>query len=395
MPVFMWKGLNLQGKVAHGSTFARSLAHLKKQLLSQNIGLLAVRRRAWFGTISKHQKYRFLEHLSSLINAHIPIHSALLIIASTNKHTSPAFKETVQDCAALVAEGNPLSESLKMHGLIDTMSYLLIRIGEKTGDIGAALSLAVRHSNVMREYKRTIHMNLLGPFMTGCFFLVVLVGFFIGVVPHLETYFASYTAVLPDSTKVVLAMSRFLRSYSAAVVLITCMGMGFLVYKLRFYAYVELMKDNLVMRIPFLRYLYYLSAQTSFFITLSVLMKHKIVLAEALGLMHEIHQASRLKREIKRIEDVVKEGKLLSLAVSGSIVGNPEIEAYLVIGESSGSLDLMIEQIADRSQKSMYAIMKRWSVIVQPLIMLVLGLLVALLICAIYVPLISLASVIE
>ncbi len=101
--------------------------------------------------ISANERCIFFSHLSSLLKAHIPLHSALTIIASTKNNS---LKEIVSDCADLIAEGTSLSDALKIHGLSDYLAHALLSVGEKTGDSAGTLSMLVDHLTIMNTFKQ-------------------------------------------------------------------------------------------------------------------------------------------------------------------------------------------------------------------------------------------------
>ena len=396
MPVYSWKGLDLKGEVLRGQLFARSLQDLEKHLLKKQIGLVQAQPSVWQKKISQEERLTFLTHLSSLLAAHIPVHSALTIIAATRAENSRnALKPVLTDCAALIAEGIPLSGALRMHGLADELTFAVLIIGEKTGDSGALLKSLVEHLTVLQTLKQKVRASLVGPFITLVFFCIVFFVIVIGVIPRFEVYFDSYHAPLPIMTQVVLGVSSFFRSaYALYLLLISIVG-GFFILRLFNSGRLQSSKDRYMLKLPVLSSFYRSVFQAHFFTTLSMLMSSGIPLAEALCTIEETTKNLIIKQEIATMRALIESGSSLTAALQQSYFSSSEVEAYITIGESSGSLNSLLAYVARECQEKVYARLNRWVTLIQPLVILLLGGLIAILIFAIYMPLISLSSIVS
>ncbi len=389
MPVYAWKGLDLSGRVAKGTLFARSVDDLEGLLLKKNIGLIQARPSLVMRGITPQERYAFFSHLSSLLNAHIPLHKALTIIASTAKNS---LRMLVTDCAALIAEGMPLSEALKIHTLSDDLSYAMITVGEKTGDMGRMLGELAEHMTIMNEFKQKIRSSLTGPLITLCIFFLVMMAIFIGVIPRFEVYFASYNAPLPFPTKSILAISSFIRSwYMMGAVLASILAGGLI--RLLLKATEVNIGEGFGLKMPVISSFYRTVHQARFFTTLSMLMKNSIPLSQALQITESTLSQSTIKKEIRSITKLIESGQLLSAGVSQSLFACPEIDACIVVGESSGSLEVMLSHISETCRQKVYRAIARYSTLIQPVLLLILGALIACLIFAIYMPILTISSI--
>lgn len=391
MPTYHWKGLDLAGAATQGTLFARSIPDLERHLLKKNIGLMHARRSLFERKMSLPERCALFSQLGSLLSAHIPLYHALTIIATT----TPKFKLLISDCAALVAEGVLLSEALSMHGIADEPASTMIQVGERTGDLADMTTQLAQHLTVMNAFKHKVSAAMRGPLLTFFFFIAVMMSIFIGVVPRFETYFSTFHAELPRVTRVILAISFFLRSVYVLIVLILVVVVGFmlsLVSKMQqcreFFSFIPFI-------IPGYASFYKVVHQARLYATLGILTKKGIGIAQALQLVTATTQNIVAKKEIARIARHIESGMPLSKAIGMSIYAHEEITALLIIGESTGSLPAMLMHCAQMSQKKVYTMLDRWITMLNPLMIVILGCLIACLIFALYMPLMSLAIIVN
>ncbi len=124
-------------------------------------------------------------------------------------------------------------------------------------------------------------------------------------------------------------------------------------------------------------------------------MKNGIPLAQALQITESTLSQSTIKKEIRSITKLIESGQPLSAGVSQSLFACPEIDACIVIGESSGSLEAMLSHISETCRQKVYVAIARYSTLIQPVLLLILGALIACLIFAIYIPILSLSSILS
>lgn len=389
MPMYAWTGLDKTGRVIRGMLFARSLHDLEKHLFKKNIGLVQACSPLFARTISAQEKHTFFLHMSSLLSARIPLHKALSISASTAKGQ---MCMRLTDCAALIEEGIPFSEVLTMHGLADDLSYTMITVAEKTGNLSEVLRELADHMTLITAFKNKVRSLLIGPWITFCVFLAVMMSIFIGVIPRFEVYFVSYEAPLPLMTRIILMISKFMRSFSLIYIVLT-------VSLLLWIAYVVLRKTQLthklMVQLPIIGPFNISVQKAHFFTALNLLLKNRVALGQALRTTAHASKNTIIKNEIEAISTSVEAGNPLSEGVNKSSFSCDEIHAFLLIGESSGVLEDMVQHCATVCQEKVYRTISRWTMVAQPVLLIILGSLVACLIFAIYMPLLTLSFIIE
>ena len=391
MPLYAWKGVDVSGTIKHGSLFARSHDDLKKRLLEQEIGLV-IAHGSYFSRRSSGLILNFFSQLASLLQAHIPVHTALTIVASTTKNSTE--KSIILDCAALIEEGMPLSSALRVHNLGDELSHAVVLVGEKTGNTAGAISMLVEHLTLVNSFKQKVRTALVMPLITLCFFFIVLVVVFIGVIPRFETYFASYNAPLPRVTRIILNVSLFFRSYNGlcAVLLFIAASCALFLYLKKSHG--KQLKDSFLLQIPSISAFYCAVYQARFLTSLCMLIKSDLPLAPALETIKESIAHDSFKKDAERIQTSIEAGNPLSVALKGTLFSSDETDALITIGESTGHLGDLLTHAADKARRRVYVFIDRFVLLIQPLVLLLLGSLVACLIFAIYLPLIGLTGLV-
>ncbi len=385
MPVYSWKGLGVSGHVLRGKLFARSLVDLEKTLLKKEIGLIQARPLA-SARIRWQEKMQFYSHLHTLLAAHIPLHKALTIMAVSAKKR---LKAIITDCAALIAEGIPLSEALKLHGLSDEITHALITVGEKTGALTPMVKELVDHLVTVHDFKEKIRAATRGPFITFVLFLVILVGIFVGLIPRFESYFSADGASFSFLTRALFAISLFLRSWDVVYGVGGCFIVGF------FLQWFLKGKILLLQKLAFGGTFFRTRAQLRFYTALGVLLKNGVPLRSALRIIENTLDADFLKKEVTKITAAVEAGKPLSAAVDQGLYSSLDIQEFLKIGESSNSVVAMLCHISESTRQQIYSTLTFVTVLIQPLLLIILGLLIAGLMYAISIPLLSLSMIIS
>lgn len=390
MPVYSWKGLDARGVVLNGTQFARSQELLCAHLLERHIGLLEARVSFSAPRISLTDQQQFFSHLASLIQSHIPVHSALIIIAAAVK--KPCFKAILEDVAILVSHGLPLSEALQFHGLSDELTRAVIAVSEKTGALGPALQALADHRAFINTLRKKIRASVFGPCLTLVFFFISMLGIFLLVIPQLESYFLSYNAPLPKTTAAILAVSRFLRS-NQALWLLGCILLAMaLISKGARTERGRQMLDKLAFIIPGSRSWMRLVYQARVLKTVGMLLEQGVSLSQALDVCIQTVVQGEVLQAVKGMKSRIEGGAALSVAWRASLLSAPEIEAFLNMGESSGDLGAMMTAAGDNSLSKIYDSLQLVVTLVQPLLLFLLGILVAGLLVAVYMPLLTLSE---
>ncbi len=387
MPVYSWKGLDAHGVVQQGTQCAPSYEQLRADLYERHIGLLQATAFLNIRAPSVATKQFFFSQLASLLQSHIPLHTALTLIAASVKQI--ALKAIIEDVARHISQGAPLSEALHRHSLSDDLSHSVIMMSEKTGSLALSLHMLVEHTTFIDTFRKKMRAALLGPIITLLFFTFVMMVILILVIPQFETYFLSYNLSLSGMTAFVFSLSRFIRSLQAvyALIIIAVIVGSF---KLFFQtASGSSFKDRIQCSLPVIAYWLERQYQARLLKMMGMLLEQGIPLREAFDICINTVNQRVIKKELLAMKESVMAGISLSSAWKQSWLASDDIHPFLIMGEASGDLGRMMTVAGDRLLEKIYRSLHSISALMQPLFMLVLGMLVSGLLIAVYMPLLT------
>lgn len=381
MPLFIWKGVDGEGIIHKGRSWAASVLELERSLLLKSIAVVQ-RRTVFVWPLSHSQKRHFFFQVAELLHAHVPLYQSLLIVAAT--YRSPMRSE-IEDIALRVSQGVPFSSALEVHAFTDTLSSALIRMGEKTGSLAAPLKKLVDYWSITSSFAWTARAAVLLPGITFIFFLVIILGLLIGIVPHFELYFIASRSELPWITQLLVMSSRALRAHGFLWAgLLVCCSIALIILK----RYTTALFIYIPGIASFARHWWLVR----FLQALEILLKSGIPLSDAIEVCQITIGQGTIARELLLCKELVDSGKPLSTALGATLFNSAELESYITIGEASGELGHMIGFAAHTYQQRLFAKMQRWVILINPIFLLVLGGCIAALIVALYMPLLVLSD---
>ncbi len=388
MPLYNWQGVTLQGETRHGKMFASSYHELEQELLRNAIGLTRARSALTY-KITNQERDVFFSHLASLLCAHIPLYQALCTIALS---TQGYLEEVLTDVAHRVAQGKALSVALAVHSLTDEVSRPLITVGEKTGTLGQVVGQYVTYQEQVATLKAQLYQALIGPLVTLSFFLVTLMSMIFFIVPQFSSYYQAYGIEVPYGITILLGIRSFIVGQSLIVVLLCFLVLGIGLSAAHKTERGRLVYEWLLSRMPLVGAFHRTVAQARIARVLGMLLTNRVALVQALQAAEEVTRFLTYKYALANLRKSVVQGTPLSHAWKDSVLTDPEIEALLVMGHTSGNLGAMMLVAAERKEKKVEQRMKQCVQLISPILLVILGLGVGGLIMTLYLPLITLSG---
>ncbi len=401
MPYYYWSGVDLSGKILKGTQFARSTFDLDKDLFSKEIALLKATESIWFNLYIKFikpKKYvcnQAIEHISILLKSGLKIHQALDIVSKNIKNKY--FKTILKDIERYVYEGQTLSQALEFHkNIFSLLEKSVIYSGEISSNLPTAFKELAYHNNIIEKFKKKIKSCLFIPIITLILFMIILFSLFIFVIPKFAVFFSSIDKnLIPKSTLIILRLSLLINSSKIFYLPLTIIFLiaVFNIFKLNIVNYTQ---NNILFKIPVISRFIFLIYQAKFLQKLNLLLTSQIHISNALEIIIKSTTNNIQKIEIQKILDQIKSGKSLSHAFQISNIFNAdELIALIEVGESSGNLVFSINQASKIYQNRVYNNLNKITFLVQPLLLIILGILISGLILSIYIPIFTLSSVIK
>lgn len=396
MPYFKWYALDDNGSIHKGVSFARSPEYVLKIIRKkQCTTLLSCKesRKRLFSALTYADRALFFKQMGSLLLAGIRVADALTIAEQSVANKS--FQEVITDCGFAVQEGIPLSQACAYHiDFFTPFACRLLMAGEESGALAAACNeLATYYENV-DLFTRKVKSVLLLPLITVLFFFVIVIAIFWLVIPRFAVLLHSLNKPLPMRTQVVIGISNWLTSIKLIPLLL---GTAMFVLVFRWVGRQiqrSLPGSSLLLYVPFVRLWLKDSAAVSFFKTLGSLLSGGVDIAKALSIACLSVSYAPLRAYYEAAARAVEGGTSLSAALEKSQVALvPQCKALLLIGEATGNLGPMLVSCATQYQDKLYKMLDTFSKTIQPLMLLVLGLLVACLVFVLYEPIFTLSMI--
>lgn len=341
--------------------------------------------------ISAESTMFFIQHLGVMVKAGLSLHDALTTLAE--EVDGKRFKGIIQEVALNVAQGKTLAESLARHPQIFSELFInMVRSGEVSGkleDVLKELHLELAKDHTLRSKVRGA---LIYPTVIVCVMIAIGIFMMTVVMPRLISIFDEIHAPLPLATQVVIAISKFITAHGILVVLAAlCVVAGTILF-LRNPTGKALFHRGML-RFPILGGIVRKINLARFSRTLSSLLKTDIPFTQALTITGNVLGNTLYRQATLTFATAVKEGITLeALLRKEPRIFPPLVRQMVAVGEKTGSLDTTLEGIADFYEEEVATILETLPALIEPLLIVVLGLGVAGLAVAIIMPMYSLAQ---
>jgi type IV pilus assembly protein PilC len=395
MPYFRWKGIDLDGTMRVGRTCAASVEDLDTLLLHKNIALMSSRQLSngmLERPVSMEVKIQFFKSLATLLEAGVMMPEALALVAHHVKHIG--FHELLYTLKREVETGIPLSDAMAHHRhFFNPLMIEMVGIGYETGSLVISLQRLVSYLETMLEFKKRIRMALMMPLITFIFFIMIASVLVVYVVPQFESFFAVLKQPLPTSTRIVLQMSNAIRAYGLYVVIVMGVMSALLVWLYRKNKELRYAFDRATLSIPFFGPLLLTRLCAQISQALALLLEGGITVVHAFSIITSLVDNEVLKEVLIYVKRDIESGIMVSDALErrGKDYLGSDAIALVRVGETSATLAPMFAAAARRYQSSVADTLQRLLNIMQPLVIILLGLLITGLIMTIYVPIMSIS----
>jgi type IV pilus assembly protein PilC len=388
-----------RGEIHNQTANASSEQELRERYSQQGFLIYSIRPRrtgiAAAGLLGRKKKLnleRFLifnQQFVTLIRAGLPILKALDLLA--DRLTDPNLGYHVKSVRDDVKNGTLLSEAFRRQGVFPKIYTTSVLAGEKSGGLVEVLERYVSYQKLSLAVRKKVLVSLLYPLLLICAAMCLIVFLVVFVVPNFAELYKSMSADLPTITKVLIAVGTTARSY----VLIgfgALIGAGFL---FRWWSRKESGRDtmdNIKMRSPLFGDMWIKYQVAQFARVLSTLLTGGIPLVQGLETAGDSLGTSLLRRALDRAGKMVREGQTLASSLSSTKIFPPLAIDMIEVGESTGALPAMLSSVAEFYEDDVNTKMTASLSLIEPVIMIFMGIFVAFVLVALYLPIFSLAD---
>lgn len=398
-PIFVWQGKNKRGQIAKGEMPGHTPALVKAQLRKQGIipSKVYKKRESLFSfqskKITKKDIALLIRQLATMTKSGIALVQSLEVVADgVEKDPLKKLITTIRDD---IASGTSFAQSLKKHPrYFDNLTCSLIHSGEQSGELELVLDNVASYKEKMLALTAKIKKATNYPIFVVAVAVVITVLLLLKVVPTFTNMFLSFGASLPVATQIVVNLSEFMQSYWV----IMLMSVAGSIYLFKYFrknskSFAD-STDKLALRLPVFGNILQKSAIARFCRVLSTTFSAGVPLIEALDSVSNSTGNAVYRDAIKRIKDNVATGQQLHFAMRNSQVF-PNMSIQMVaVGEESGNLDTMLSKAAAYYEDEVDNAVDNMTSLLEPALMVVLGILVGGLVIAMYLPIFQIGNVI-
>ena len=392
----------LTGEILEEVHVSDSEVHLRHELEQKGFCVLGIRPAGVLGRISLPGRVRrkipvrdflvFNQELATLLKAGMPLVQSLDILRSRVDH--PTFRPVLDEIHDNVRAGSSLSDAFAAHGGLFPPAYgASLLAGEKSGSLDAVLRRYVAYMKVIGGVKRRTLAALVYPAVLIAVALVVVGIIVLKVVPEFASFYDSFGAELPLVTRVIVKSATFARSQilllTGAAILI-----GAAAWSWARQAGQRALVDRTILGVPWAGSTIRRFATSQMARTLATLLGGGLPLVNAIDIASRSMSNRFLSAEMRAVGQRVREGEAFSAAVAARGQFPDVFVKMAEVGESTGALQEMMASLADFYDEEIESELGRFVSLVEPVLLIVMGLVIASLLLALYMPLFQLTSVV-
>jgi type IV pilus assembly protein PilC len=391
------------GEIIEGVYVADSEARLRREFEEKGLYVLAIQqagRRALAGVhlpalpqrrkVASREFLVFNQELATLLKAGMPLVQSLDILR--RRVTNPTFKAVLDDVYERVRSGSALSEAFDAHGgLFPGVYTASLLAGEKSGNLEQVLRRYVSYVKIVSGVKRKTISALVYPAILVVLSLCVVTIIVVKVVPEFGAFYNQFGKELPLSTRMIVAVSEFVTTYYYLIVSAVVLA------ALSFYGWAKQpgqrrRLDRLILRLPMVGPIAQKFSTAQGSRTLATLIGGGIPLVNALEVTSRSLGNQFMAGELLSAAQQVREGRSLAAAMQDSGV-YPDVAIKMVeVGESTGALQEMLNSLSDFYDEEIDTNLGRFITIVEPALLVIMGIVIAGLLLSLYMPLFNLSS---
>ena len=398
MPVYKYRAINESGKSVEGIVDADSPKSAIDKLKRQRVYLSSIeevreggrRRLALLGGVSTAELAVTTRQFSTLVSAGLPLEASLATLAEQSDDAR--LRQVFADLKDRVSGGSSLASAMSNHPSVFSDMYVnMVRAGEASGTLDVVLARLAefieKQSSLMGRVRGAVVYPVFMMFV-GAGVLFFMMSY---VVPKITKMFERSDRALPLLTRMLIAASDFVSQYAWLIVLFGAFFL-FALYRFRSRPRGREYFDRVLLRIPTLGRLVRMVIIARFSRTLGTLLATGIPLLEAIDIAAAVVGNSVYTKALARVRDSVREGASLAATLKDAGIFPPLVVRMVAVGEQTGEVEDMLKRIADTYDMQVESALATFTSLLEPLMILALGVVVGFIVFAILLPIFELTS---
>jgi len=398
MAVFSWWGKNRMGEVVQGERVANSVEDLTRLLQKEQIQIVKItpKRAALRLPMLRREKVKlkelsvFSRQLSVLIDAELPLLQSLNILVEQTKNKY--FRKVIISVREDVEAGASLNQSMrKFPRVFDDLYCNLIGSGEQSGSLDIMLRRIAEYEEKIIKLRAQVRQAMIYPVAILSFSVVVVIFLMWKVIPIFANIFKELGAKLPMLTQVTMGVSNFV----AGNILFIILGVVAIVLGFRFFRRTDQGRhvvDRVMLRIPLFGSLLSKVGISRMTRTLSTLLSGGVAMLECLKITSSTSGNVIIEETVMDVRRQVSEGRTLSDSFKDTGRFPFLLTQMVSVGEATGTLDEMLSKLADFYDEEVNSTVSSMLSILEPILLIVVGILVGGIVVSMYLPIFNLMN---
>lgn len=397
MAKFKYVGFTPDGKKIEDAIDADSVREAKKLLRRQNIRATRVFEASIFEAdlgqfmvemglsrpFGRVELTRFTRQLSILINAGVPILECMEILYKQEQNL--VLKKVIKNISIQIEEGKSLFDAMSNQQGFDKLYCSLVKAGESAGILDTILNKLAEFLEKAEKLKKQVKSALTYPVIVVVVGIIVIFGLMTFVVPQFVDILKDSNQEIPWITQVVIDISHFFQNYTLLLIA------GIVAFLMVFMNYIKTKDgkqawDRFTMKAPLFGMLVIKGNLGTFTRTLATMLAAGVPIIDSLEICIETLDNTQIAKDLNKVRKAVIEGKSITEPLSRITYFPPLVTQMIKVGEATGNLDSMLVKVADVFEEEVEELVGNLTKLIEPLILVVLGGIIAAVLIAMYLP---------
>ena len=396
MPVYTYRGTNRAGANVSGELAASNKTELATLLRRQQISVSKMSEKGrefnlptFGGKVQSKELAIFTRQFSVMIDAGLPLVQCLEILA--NQQENKTFQKVLTGTRSSVEGGTTLSAAMKLYPKVfDTLYVNMVEAGETGGILDTILQRLSTYIEKNVKLKRAVKSAMVYPIGVLSIAAGVIILLLWKVVPIFSTLFIGLGASLPLPTRIVIKLSNFVGSIYGLLIVVGVVVGGVLIKVWYGTEQGRMAIDSFLLKIPLLGLLLRKIAVARFTRTLGTLIASGVPILEGLDITARTAGNAVIEKALQHVRKQLEAGRTLAEPLKETEVFPGMVTQMIGVGEQTGAMDAMLQKIADFYEEEVDASVKDLLTAMEPLLIVILGVVVGGVVISMYLPLFSL-----
>ena len=335
----------------------------------------------------------FTRQLATMFSAGLTLERAIHGLAVEEKHSR--LKKVLTKVAENIRKGLNLSEALSRHpGVFNSLFIALTKAGEVSGNLDEILDQLATYLENLDDTRRKVRSAMTYPIFMMLFMFAMVSAMFIWIIPKFSEVYAQLGANLPAATRTLVGMSEWMSANFGTIILFSSLTfLGFwLVSKTKKGGFIV---DSIKLKIPIFGSLINQAILNKFCKTFGILIGAGVPILDSTKLLSKVVDNRVFEEATNETSNYIREGYNISTALRRTELFPPIMLQLASTGEETGELDSLLDRAADYYYKQVTALVDRMTTLIEPLLILAVGVVIAIMVIITYLPVFHLGAALQ